>query len=63
MIMSKFYAEVEELRIKLEKVKSYVLVHQFKDGVRNTTLDYDKAQEEMYGLYDKIKELEEYLND
>lgn len=56
-------SRIGELKIKLEKVKSYVLVHQFKDGVRNTTLDYDKAQEEMYGLYDNIKELEEYLND
>jgi hypothetical protein len=59
----KIYAEIEELKIKLEKVKSYVLVHQFKDGVRNTTLDYDRAQEEMYRIYDKIKELEAYLND
>ena len=54
---------IGELKIKLEKVKSYVLSHQFKDGVRNTTLDYDRAQEEMYGLHDKIKELEEYSND
>jgi len=54
---------IEELKIKLEEVKSYVISHQFKDGVRNTTLDYDKAQEEMYGLYDKIKELEDYLDD
>ena len=54
---------IGELRIKLEKVKSYVLSYQFKDGVRNTTLDYDKAQEGMYRLYDKIKELEEYLDD
>lgn len=54
---------IGELRIKLEKVKSYVLSYQFKDGVRNTTLDYDRTQEEMYGLYDNIKELEVYLND
>lgn len=54
---------IEELKIKLEKVKSYVLSHQFKDGVRNTTLDYDKAQEEMYGLYENIKDLEEYLKE
>ena len=54
---------VTKLKIQLEKVKSYVLARQFKGGLRNATLDYDKAQEEMYGLYDKIKELEEYLDD
>ena len=59
----KIYAEIEELKIKLEKAKSYVLSHQFKDGVRNTALDYNRAQEEMYELYDKIKELEDYLDD